>query len=36
MFMSDGKQVEAAPPDQFFDHPAEERTQRSLSKILGH
>jgi ABC-type polar amino acid transport system ATPase subunit len=36
VFMSDGKQVEAAPPDRFFDHPAEERTQRFLSKILGH
>jgi polar amino acid transport system ATP-binding protein len=36
VFMSDGKQVEAASPDRFFDHPAEERTQRFLSKILGH
>ena len=36
VFMSDGKQVEAAPPDRFFDHPVEERTQQFLSKILGH
>lgn len=36
MFMSEGKQVEEAPPDRFFDHPVEERTQRFLSKILGH
>jgi polar amino acid transport system ATP-binding protein len=36
VFMSDGRQVEQAPPAQFFDHPAEDRTRQFLSKILGH
>jgi ABC-type polar amino acid transport system ATPase subunit len=36
IFMSDGKQVEDAPPAQFFGNAKEPRTQKFLSKILGH
>ncbi|AFY79025.1 ABC-type polar amino acid transport system, ATPase component [Pleurocapsa sp. PCC 7327] len=34
VFMDGGKIVEIAPPDEFFNHPKEERTQRFLSQIL--
>lgn len=34
VFMDSGKIVEIAPPDEFFNHPKEERTQRFLSQIL--
>jgi general L-amino acid transport system ATP-binding protein len=36
VFMDEGRVVEVAPPKQFFDHPANERTQRFLGKIIGH
>ncbi len=34
VFMSDGKIVEDAPPQQFFDHPEHPRTRQFLSRIL--
>ncbi len=34
VFMDEGKIVEMATPDNFFNHPQEERTQRFLSQIL--
>jgi len=36
VFMDEGRIVESAPPGQFFDHPANERTRRFLGKIIGH
>jgi general L-amino acid transport system ATP-binding protein len=36
VFMDEGRIVEIAPPDRFFDHPANERTQRFLGKVIGH
>ena len=36
VFMDEGRIVEIAPPASFFDHPANERTQRFLGKIIGH
>ena len=36
VFMDEGRVVESAPPGQFFDHPANERTRRFLGKIIGH
>jgi glutamate transport system ATP-binding protein len=36
IFMSDGKLVEQAPPDEFFSSPKSERAQDFLSKILTH
>jgi len=36
IFMDEGRIVETAPPAQFFDHPANERTRRFLGKIIGH
>jgi glutamate transport system ATP-binding protein len=35
-FMAEGRIVEIAPPDQFFDHPQTARAQEFLSKILIH
>ncbi len=35
-FMDDGRIVEVAPPNQFFDDPQTERAQDFLSKILAH
>jgi ABC-type polar amino acid transport system ATPase subunit len=35
-FMDHGTIVEMAPPEEFFTHPKEERTQSFLGKILGH
>jgi len=35
-FMADGRIVEVAPPDQFFDHPQTPRARDFLSKILVH
>jgi glutamate transport system ATP-binding protein len=35
-FMADGRIVEVAPPDQFFDHPTTDRAKDFLSKILVH
>ncbi len=32
--MDDGRIVEEAPPDRFFDSPQEERSKQFLSKIL--
>ncbi|GIG60330.1 arginine ABC transporter ATP-binding protein [Longispora fulva] len=34
IFMADGRIVEEAPPEEFFDHPRSERAQDFLSKIL--
>ena len=34
VMMDDGAMIEEAPPQQFFDHPSQERTKRFLSKIL--
>ncbi|MBU0960288.1 MAG: amino acid ABC transporter ATP-binding protein [Proteobacteria bacterium] len=34
VFMDEGKIVEIAPPNRFFDHPAHTRTQRFLEQIL--
>ncbi len=34
VFMDNGEVVEMGPPDQLFDHPAEERTKRFLNHIL--
>jgi general L-amino acid transport system ATP-binding protein len=34
VFMDGGVVVETAPPEEFFQHPREERTQRFLSQIL--
>jgi polar amino acid transport system ATP-binding protein len=34
VFMDDGQIVEAAPPNELFAHPKEERTQRFLNHIL--
>jgi polar amino acid transport system ATP-binding protein len=34
LFLDEGKLVEEGPPDQMFDHPAEERTRQFLSKVL--
>ncbi len=34
VFMDEGKIVEIAPPDQFFDHPENERTRTFLEQIL--
>lgn len=36
VFMADGRIVEQAPPDQFFDHPQSERAKDFLGKILTH
>jgi glutamate transport system ATP-binding protein len=36
VFMSDGKLVEQATPDEFFTAPKTERAQDFLSKILTH
>lgn len=36
IFMDDGQILEQGSPQDFFDHPQHERTQRFLSKILGH
>ena len=36
VFMDDGRVVESAPPDQFFDHPRTDRARDFLSKILVH
>ncbi|RAU20877.1 glutamine ABC transporter ATP-binding protein [Paramagnetospirillum kuznetsovii] len=35
VFMDEGRVVEIAPPSQFFDSPANERTRRFLGKIIG-
>ena len=34
IFMDEGLIVEAAPPDELFAHPTEERTKRFLDHIL--
>lgn len=34
VFMDEGRIVEIAPPDQFFDHPENDRTQKFLEQIL--
>ncbi len=36
VFMSDGKIVEEAPPNEFFDNPQSERAREFLSRILPH
>jgi len=36
MFMDGGKIIEAAPPEQFFSQPENERTQLFLNQILNH
>src|SRR5947208_5398763 len=35
-FMDDGRIVEVAPPDKFFDHPDSARARDFLSKVLAH
>src|SRR5207248_8974764 len=35
-FMDDGRIVEVAPPDVFFDHPDTDRARDFLSKVLAH
>jgi general L-amino acid transport system ATP-binding protein len=32
--MDEGRVVEIAPPDQFFNHPEHERSKRFLAQIL--
>ena len=34
LFLDEGRLVEEGPPDQMFEHPAEERTRQFLSKVL--
>jgi polar amino acid transport system ATP-binding protein len=34
IFMADGKIVEEAPPEEFFEHPKTERLQNFLAKVL--
>jgi polar amino acid transport system ATP-binding protein len=34
VFMSEGRIVEIAPPDQFFDHPENDRSKKFLQQIL--
>ena len=34
LFLDEGRLVEEGPPDQLFEHPAEERTRQFLSKVL--
>jgi general L-amino acid transport system ATP-binding protein len=36
IFMDQGQILEAATPQEFFNHPKNERTRDFLSKILGH
>ncbi len=36
VFMDEGRIVEEAPPDRFFDSPEHDRTRDFLSKILSH
>jgi len=36
VFFDEGQIVEQAPPNEFFDHPKEERTKLFLSQILTH
>jgi polar amino acid transport system ATP-binding protein len=36
VFMDEGRVVEEAPPDTFFDRPQHERTRQFLSKVLAH
>lgn len=36
IFMADGKIVEQAPPDRFFNHPQHEKTRSFLGRILNH
>jgi glutamate transport system ATP-binding protein len=36
VFMDEGRIVETASPDEFFEHPASDRAQDFLSKILSH
>ena len=36
VFMDQGRIVEDSPPDLFFTHPKDSRTQEFLSKILSH
>lgn len=36
VFMEDGKIIETAPPEQFFEHPQSKRSRLFMSKILEH
>ena len=36
LFMSEGRIVEEAPPEQFFNHPRHEKTRHFLGQILKH
>jgi general L-amino acid transport system ATP-binding protein len=36
LFMDEGRIVEEAPPDRFFDHPKHARTKEFLGRILSH
>ena len=35
LFMDEGRILEEAPPDEFFDHPKHDRAKAFLSKILN-
>jgi len=34
LFLDEGRLVEEGPPDQLFEHPAQDRTRQFLSKVL--
>jgi ABC-type polar amino acid transport system ATPase subunit len=36
VFMDQGRILESAPPDRFFDNPESARAREFLSKILAH
>ncbi|PRY83084.1 amino acid ABC transporter ATP-binding protein [Donghicola tyrosinivorans] len=36
IFMADGQVIEQGTPEEFFDHPKNERTKAFLSQIVGH
>ena len=36
VFMADGRKIEAAPPEEFFGAPRQERTRAFLDQILKH
>ena len=36
VFMDEGRIVEEAPPDKFFNNPESDRTKLFLSQILNH
>jgi general L-amino acid transport system ATP-binding protein len=36
IFMADGRIIEQAPPEEFFNHPQNERTRQFLQQVIGH